>query len=286
MKDTVILKSGKWTAGVNPRLGGNLISLSYDGKDVLRPLENEEQLSVNPYIQGAPILLPANRTYLGKFSFEGVEYTLPINEPRTNSHLHGLVHRQPFAIIESSETSITMEFINTDGKVYPFDFRITATYSIDEEGLSQRFEITNIGKSTMPYTFCLHTTFKQPDVRFTFPLKIKQEAINDIPTGRYVELSEVEKKFVTGSPAKDVTACGYYLAAGHTVTVDEFVYTVSDNFDHWITWNAHGKKDYICLEPQAGKVNGLNIDDGHVLLKSGETHVYTTRFTRDANFKA
>ena len=281
MKDVITIKSGKWQAGVCPRLGGNLISLSYDGKNVLRPLVDEAQLDINPYLQGAPILLPANRTYLGKFSFEGVDYQLPVNEECTNSHLHGFVLFQPFSVVAQSDTSVSVKFVNTNGLVYPFDFEITATYSIDDDGLSQEFVIKNIGDKNMPYTFCLHTTFMQPEHQFTFPLKQRQEAINDVPTGRYIELNEVERRFVTGSPAKDVTACGYYSAAGHTVTVDEFVYTVSDNFDHWITWNAHGKEDYICLEPQVGMVNGLNIPGGCVILSPDESDVYTTRFSRN-----
>ena len=279
MNDVIKIKSSKWEAAACPRLGGNLISLSYDGKNVLRPLVDEAQLDINPYLQGAPILLPANRTYLGKFSFEGVDYSMPVNEASTNSHLHGLVHRQAFELVAYTETSVTMKYNNVAGPVYPFDFEMTVTYSIDHDGLSQSFEIKNTGSKNMPYTFCLHTTFMQPEHNFTFPIKERQEAINDVPTGRYIELNETEKRFVTGSPAKDVTACGYYSALGHTVTVDEFKYTVSKNFDHWITWNAHGKEDYICLEPQAGKVNGLNIPDGHIVVAPGEVHVYSARFS-------
>lgn len=279
MNDIIVLQSGAWRAEVCPRLGGNMTSLTFNGKNVLRPLTDEAQLDVNPYLQGAPILLPANRTYLGKFSFEGKEYHLPINEEHTSSHLHGLVHRQPFSVVAQSPKSVTVRFSNRNGNVYPFDFDVTAEYSVDDDGVSQRFEIKNTGNTRMPYTFCLHTTFMQPENEFTFPIKEKQEAVNDIPTGRYIELNEVEKRFVSGSPAKDVTACGYYSALGHTVTVDDVVYTVSDNFDHWITWNAHGKEDYICLEPQAGKVNGLNYADGHRVLSVGASDVYTTRFT-------
>lgn len=279
MNDVIVLKKGPWVAGVCPRLGSNLIYLLYDAKHVLRPLVDESQIDANPYLQGSPILLPANRTYKGKFTFEGVEYTLPINEPRTDSHLHGLVLYQEFTVVEQSETSVTMKYSNRNGEVYPFDFDMTVTYTVDEKGCYQKFDIKNTGKKNMPYTFCLHTTFAQPYGKFTFPIKEKQEAINDIPTGRYIELNEVEKTFVTGSPSRDVFMCGYYSAAGHTVTVDDYVYTVSDNFDHWITWNAHGKEDYVCLEPQAGKVNGLNIDDGHLVLAPEENHVYTTSYT-------
>lgn len=279
MKDVIVLKKGPWVAGVCPRLGGNLVYLLYNSKNVLRPLVDESQMDTNPYLQGSPILLPANRTYEGKFTFEGTEYTLPINEPRTNSHLHGLVLYQKFFVVDQSETSITMKFVNQNGAIYPFDFEMTVTYSVDENGLYQSFDIKNIGNKNMPYTFCLHTTFAQPYENFTFPIKENQEAINDIPTGRYVPLNDIEKTFVTGSPSRDVAMCGYYSAAGHTVTVDDYIYTVSDNFDHWITWNAWGKEDYVCLEPQAGKVNGLNIPDGHLVLTPGESHVYTTSYT-------
>ena len=123
IKDSIAISAGKWEAGVCPRLGANVIYLRYEGRDVLRPLVEEEQINKNPYIQGAPILLPANRTYLGKFSFEGVDYELPITEPRTNSHLHGLVHREPFELVSADENTVVMKFTN-NGKVYPFAFEI------------------------------------------------------------------------------------------------------------------------------------------------------------------
>ena len=277
MKDVIMIKSGAWEAGICARLGGNIVSLTYNGKNVLRPLVDESQLDINPYLQGAPILLPANRTCLGKFSFEGVDYTLPLNEPRTNCHLHGLVLFQSFTVVSQSESEVVLKFVNSNGAIYPFDFEMTVTYSVDEDGATQKYEIKNIGNKNMPYTFCLHTTFMQPENQFTFPIAQRQEDIADIPTGRYIELNEVEKRFVTGSPAKDVKAGGYYSAGGHTATVDEFAYTVSENFDHWVTWNGWGKEDYICLEPQAGKVNGLNIEDGYKLLAPNESETYTTR---------
>ncbi len=279
MNDVIVLKSGPWVAGICPRLGANLIYLLYNSKNVLRPLVDESQIDINPYLQGSPILLPANRTYEGKFSFEGENYTLPLNEPRTNAHLHGLVHRQPFAVVDKTENSVTMRFVNTNGLVYPFDFELTATYTISDEGLAQKFEIKNTGKKNMPYTFCLHTTFAMPYGNFTFPIKERQEAVNDIPTGRYIPLTEEEKRFVEGRQGKDAVMCGYYSACGHVVTVDDFIYTVSDNFDHWITWNAFGKEDYVCLEPQAGKVNGLNIPDGHRVIAPNESDIYTACYT-------
>ncbi len=279
MKDTIILKSGKWVAGVCPRLGGNLIYLLYNAKNILRPLVDESQLDVDPYLQGSPILLPANRTFEGKFSFEGKDYSLPVNEPRTNSHLHGLVHRQPFSIVSQSEKSVTLKFVNRDGLVYPFDFEIIATYTIDDDGLSQSFELKNIGKVNMPYTFCLHTSFAMPYGNLTFPVKAKQETINGVAANLYRELNEGEKELVAGRTGRDILMDGCYLAEGHTLRVGNFSYTVSENFDHWVTWNPFGKEDYVCLEPQAGQVNGLNLPNGCKILAPEQRELYTTRFS-------
>ena len=261
ISDTVTLKSGAWEAEVCPRLGANVTALRYRGRDILVPLQNEEQLEKNPYIQGSPILLPANRTYLGKFSFEGVDYELPINEKRTSSHLHGLVHRREFKVSAVSDTEITLRYENR-GECYPFHFAIIAKYSIDAGGFSQQFTILNIGKVNMPYVFCLHTTFVEPEV-FTVPVLTRQERNSiDIPTGEYVPLNDQEQKYLTGSPSKGIYVVGYFKSAGNVATVDDIVYSVSENFDHWILYNARGEHGYICIEPQAGKVNGLNIADG------------------------
>lgn len=274
----ITLSAGNWFMEIAPHLGGNITVLRYNGRDVLRPLKDESEIEINPYLQGAPILLPANRTYLGKFSFEGRDYTLPITEPRTNSHLHGTVHRRRFELVSASDSRVILKYVNR-GECYPFDFEMLVTYSIDENGCYQEYKITNVDTKNMPYTFCLHTTFVEPE-NFTFPIKSRQEHDSiDIPTGRYVPLTEQELRYVSGSPSRDVNVCGYYEACGKRVTADDIAYTVSDNFDHWITYNARGKGGFLCLEPQAGKVNGLNIDDGHKILVPGEDVVYKTAFT-------
>ena len=277
VKEFVALTCGKWEIGACARLGGNMIYMRYDGEDIFRPLEDEEQILNNPYIQGSPILLPANRTYLGKFSFEGCDYELPITEPRTNSHLHGLVHRAAFNVVSVGENEIVMSYSNT-GEVYPFDFDMTVTYSVDDDGVSQKYVITNTGKKNMPYTFCLHSTFAEPD-EFIMPVKCRQEDFKDIPTGKFIPLTEQEEKYNTGSPSKNLHVCGYYVADKKTARIGNILYTVSDNFDCWITYNARGLAGYICIEPQAGLVNGLNIDGGCPILAPGESVEYTTRYT-------
>lgn len=280
IKDTIILKYGEWQAVICPRLGGNIIGLTYSGEDILRPLVNEDDLKINPYLWGAPILMPANRTKAGRFNFEGREYTLPLNEPAHGNNLHGSVLFEAFDLVSADEKSATLRLVDKKCRSYPFPFALIVTYSLTEDGLSADYEVENIGDGNMPLTFCLHTTFVEPD-SFTCLIDMCQEKdSHHIPTGRYVELNELERGIAGSSPSKGLVISGYYRASGKTARIGDFKYSVSDNFDHWIFYNGAGKSGYLCVEPQCGKVNGLNMDDGHRVLAPLEKIRFETKITK------
>ena len=274
-KKTVI-ENSVWRAEVAPALGADISSLKYKGEDVYVPLETEEQLSVNPYLHGSPILMPANRTAGGKFTFHGREYSLPVNEPRTGAHLHGLVHKQEFTVIKQSDSSVKLKFENR-GEIYPFPFELTAEYSSEGETFYQRYEIKNIGDADMPFTFALHTTFCEPEF-FSVPIDSCQEKDGfHIPTGRYVPLNSDERKYASGTESYGKEISGYYRLSGNTARIGNFEYTVSGNFDHWILFNGKGTSGLLCIEPQCGKVNGLNSDGGCRVLRRGEKSLFLPR---------
>lgn len=127
--NVMVIEAEGWRAEVAPALGGNIVSLSYKGRDIYVPLKNEKQLEINPYLQGAPILLPANRTAGAKFGFKGNEYKLPLNEPATGAHLHGLVHRQSFTVKYCGENEVKLVYENK-GEIYPFPFLLEVNYLI------------------------------------------------------------------------------------------------------------------------------------------------------------
>lgn len=269
MLQTYEIKSGRWKAQVAPLLGANVIKLECDGQAVFKPLESQKQLEASPYIQGAPLLLPANRTAEGRFSFEGRDYTLEITEPATGANLHGLLHRQAFAVIESREDKIVL-FYKNGSEIYPFPFEITATYSFEEDKFLQRFDIKNTGEGNMPLTFALHTSFVEPE-SFSVPIDACQtKNEKHIPVGGYFPLNAQEKRYVTGSASKDVAVSGYYRACGREAKVGDFIYRASEKFDHWILFNGSGKKGLLCVEPQCGAVNGLNTENGKTVLEAGQ----------------
>ena len=279
--DRIELKAGDWQVEICPRLGGNITRLSHKEQDVLRPLESEEQLERSPYTYGAPILMPANRTKGACFLFDGRTYALPLNEPQNGCNLHGSLLHAAFTLVDRNEASAVLRLLDKDGRYYPFPFLLTLTYVLKKEGLTATYDIENIGQGDMPLTFALHTTFIEPS-SFSVPIDLCLEKdLHHIPTGRYVPLNEAEKAYATGSPSKGRTISGYYHACGQTVYVGNYVYTVSGGFDHWILFNGRGNSGYLCIEPQMGKVNGLNMKDGHRRLESGAHILLTTHIFQD-----
>ena len=275
---TIYSPDKRWRAEISARHGANVTKLQYDGNDVFVPLESEEQLEKNPYIQGTPILLPANRTFKGKFEFEGKTYTLPINEPLNNAHLHGLLHKQSFDLLEITSNEICLCYENT-GQIYPFPFKMKVTYSLKSNIFEQKYYIKNTGKLKMPITFALHTSFVEPEM-FSVPINSCQEKDeHHIPTGRYVLLNPQESKYSTGSASKGIAISGYYKSCGNTAKVGNFVYKVSDNFDHWVLFNGKGESNLLCVEPQCGAVNGLNMDNGNKVINSGDTLYFSTELS-------
>ena len=264
-----------WHAEISACFGANVTRLQYNGKDVFVPLLSKEQYNANPYIHGCPILLPANRTYKGRFCFEGNEYFLPLNDPKHDAHLHGLVHCSTFDVVKTADDRIELEYHN-DGAVYPFTFKLQVEYNLLNEGFYQCYTLKNTGDCNMPFTFALYTTFVEPEI-FSVPVSLcQQKNEHHIPTGKYVPLSIQEEKYVSGSRSQGLNISGYYKSSGNTAEIGDFRYTVSENFDHWILFNGGGKGNFLCVEPQCGAVNGLNIDGGHTVLKPGEFEVFST----------
>ncbi|MBQ4298526.1 MAG: aldose 1-epimerase [Clostridia bacterium] len=279
LKNTVKLACGPWSAEILPEKGANTVRLARDGRDILRPLEDPAQLEENPFLRGTPILLPANRTDGAVFSFDGRRYTLPLNEPELGNNLHGILWSLPFTVLSATKAAASFRLDNT-GAYYPFPFRLTVSVRLDEEGYHSAFEVENSGETDMPLTFALHTTFLQ-NGSIRAPLAEAHRFDRRMLPVCFGPLDETEKKIVSGFDPRGTALVGYYRSCGHTARIGDFLYTVSENFDYWVLFNADGNQDYVCVEPQAGRVNGLN-DGGFLRLAPGRTERFETSITRIA----
>ena len=264
--ETISIRGYGWKISIAPAYGANPVSVQYLGRDVLVPWSKDIQ---DPFIIGAPLLLPSNRTADGRFTFEGKEYRLPINDSFQCANLHGSLYHQTFQVLEQKESYVTLCYEN-NGDVFPFRFRIFVSYRAEESGFTSEYAIENLEGSAMPISFGLHTSFREPDF-FSVPLESCQEKDSrHIPTGSYISLTEQEEGYCMGSASKDVVISGFYRASGDTAQIGDFWYQVT-GFDHWILYNGRGQGGFLCIEPQLGGVNVLNAGTNCPVILAGET---------------
>ena len=101
----------------------------------------------------SPVLFPICGALLdGKYIFKGREYPM---------EKHGFARGSEFELVESTDTMLKLKLESSEETlaVYPFEFVLSATFSINENNLSVIFSVENTGKQIMPYMFGWHPAF-------------------------------------------------------------------------------------------------------------------------------
>jgi len=113
--------------------------------DVVLAFDTLEEVIEKEIYFGAVCGRFANRIKDGKFSIDGVEYTLPINNG-TNS-LHGGIHgynEKVWTVKSVSQQELVLELFSPDGEEgYPGNLTITCTYILsDDNEIKMHYEAT------------------------------------------------------------------------------------------------------------------------------------------------
>lgn len=270
----VRLQAGDYTALINSERGANCISLrnsKYKANILREP--NESGVLDNPYLYGMPILYPANRISGGNFEFEGKKYILPINEPETSCHLHGMLHEMEFKITECDTNFVKCVF-EKPYLDFPHSFRMEMTYRLSADGLEQRTKITNLSEENMPSFLGFHTTFQIPflegssaeDVRLYAEIgnEIERDH-NYLPTGRLLSYDDVAEKMNSGKfmPLEKAISRHCKAKKGGRIELTDIkqgiklIYENDEKFGWRLFYN--GSADgYICLEPMTCMANCQN----------------------------
>lgn len=269
------LKSGDYTAIINPYRGGNCISLRNEKYNavILREPKGKTNLD-NPYLYGMPILYPVNRIENGFFVFEGRKYVYPINEKETNCFLHGVLHETAFQIQEKGTDFVKCAFEGMSLSLY-HKLRIEISYKLSSEsGFRQTVEITNLSDKNMPNFLGFHTTFNVPflkngnfeDVFLCADVgnEIERDK-NYLPTGRFLPFDDVTKKIQSGkfNPFEKVVSRHYKIQNDGKIQLADvrkgikLVYKTDKKFLYRLFYNGNAN-EYICLEPMSCEVNCQN----------------------------
>lgn len=150
--------------------GGRLVSLVYDGVDIIKFSSPEDY--ANNF--ASAVLFPfANRIKGGTYQFEGVNHSLKSNEYGRDNAIHGLVYDKKFDFDDinnsCNSSSVKLSYAsdgNLDG--FPFRFIVSLSYTLTNNELSFNFKVRNNDKNAFPFTLGWHPYFYSKDLKNSF----------------------------------------------------------------------------------------------------------------------
>ena len=132
----ITLKDGNIEADIES-VGARINALRVKGVDIVLGFNTIDDYNKSGCYAGATIGRVANRIAKGRFTLNGKEYRLNVNNGE--NHLHGGnegFDKKPFAILEQMDHSVTMEYISADGEEnYPGNLQFKVKFTIENNSL-------------------------------------------------------------------------------------------------------------------------------------------------------
>ena len=187
-------------ASVLPEFGGNLnqLVLANSQNELIAVIDGyatEADAKANAGYKSSKLAPFPNRLRNGQYTFKRIKHEVAISRPQEGHAIHGLWHSANYEVVKmkSSDEKASVHLIYTyrgETTGYPFACEIVLKYRFSAKGLRCTTEITNKGKSAMPFGDGWHPYFK-----------LKTETIDALqltmPPVRYMPLDD--RKIPTGN---------------------------------------------------------------------------------------
>lgn len=144
---------GDGYAAVVLGLGAAVRELTFEGRPLVVGFGPDEDM---PNFRGAFVAPWPNRIADGRYTFDGVDHELPINEPERGTALHGLVFDIPWTLVEHTASSVTLGCTIEPSAAYPFTVALHARFGVGPDGFRTEVTALNTGSNRAPYGVCPH----------------------------------------------------------------------------------------------------------------------------------
>jgi aldose 1-epimerase len=189
---------------IAPEYGSNLFRFRFGEHDLIY---TDQDLLTKRDFTGTFVLWPfPNRVRAKRYIYQGQRYSLE-NVRRPGGYptlIHGLVFDRPWnyfqPVIGTDAVSVTTFVdVNTDSpyySAYPFDSRLSLTYTLSGTELTVIYKVHNKSDRTLPFGFALHPYFStfavKREVLLSIPAQAVMEADDEmLPTGRIFDVNQV-----------------------------------------------------------------------------------------------
>jgi aldose 1-epimerase len=154
------LAAGRLEVQLSPSIGGSISAFEWIDDDRRRPILRKCNSPLEKVLDAAsfPLVPYVNRIRGGRFSFRGREVRIEPNMSGDPSPLHGQGWLNSWVVDSASEREAVLSFRHSAGE-WPWDYRASQSFSLDERGLSVRLMCHNLGDEPMPCGLGQHPYF-------------------------------------------------------------------------------------------------------------------------------
>ncbi|MFM2063644.1 MAG: hypothetical protein RLZZ507_3315 [Cyanobacteriota bacterium] len=261
---------------VVPERGGIITRWRIQGEEILY-LDVER--FTNPELSirgGVPILFPiCGNLPDNTYTYNGKQYTLK---------QHGFGRDLPWEVTEQlTEGKVSLSVVLKSNEVtravYPFDFQVTFSYTLQGNSLVIDQIYQNLSAVPMPFSAGFHPYFQCGE---------KSQLAFDIPSGQYLDQKTKEMHPFNGN--FDFEQDEIDFAFGHlrskTAAVTDHSRKLKLTLDYddiyamLVFWTLKGK-DFYCLEPWTAGRNSLNTGENLTVLAPGASKTTSVKLTAD-----
>ncbi len=281
-KDSIVLSYSDANKNIevriSPYFGSNIYQFTYNGHEIFYC--DYDLLKTRDWT-GCFILWPLpNRVRDKKFEFEGQIYSLETIQRKGGNYplIHGLVDDQEWQIGEMKEYEMLVQASTYIDVVpgtqiyeyFPFESRLTLTFTLDQNGLRVDYRVVNRSNKNLPFGFALHPYFPLPlgtdNTKVFLPARSVMESDEELlPTGNLIDVQTVECNLNMPVSISDLSLDHVFTDIDRTKSpyIDylnqkmRVHFESSEDFTHMVVYTK--EKSSICLENQTGSIDMINL---------------------------
>ena len=271
---------GKTSLSCVPEYGGILLDLTLDGQSLLDAYQTPEELQANRWYKNTLLYPFPNRLNHGEFHWAGKIYQFPINEPSTNTALHGLGATKQMTIRLNSEgNGLICHYQHPASDPYfPFPFSFEVEYRL--EGKNQFigiFRVQNQASEAIPMGLGWHPYFQLNEdiahLKLQFPTaELVGVDSRMLPSGKKYAYTDFSTSKAIGPTILD--NCFYLNGSGQenvllTSTSGTMRYWQDASRFPFMQVFTPPFRSAIAIEPMSCNIDALNTGDGLLRLEIG-----------------
>lgn len=270
---------------IAPDLGSNMFRFRVGAHDLIYC---DPELLKKADFTGNFVLWPfPNRVRDKRYMYRGNNYSFEdVKRPQGNDVLiHGLVfdrqwhYEQPLFRQESVSVTTFIDITPESPfyQSYPFDSRLSLTYTLARHGITVAYHVQNKSTYDMPFGFALHPYFSTLSGRENTLVRIPATHVMEadtelLPTGRLLDVREIMyAMFDLRRPVavENLTLDHVYTGLQHNgMTTIEYKkeqikldITTSEVFTHIVIFTGPPKTDsaFFCIENQTCSTDAINL---------------------------